>query len=400
MWPVSDAFKAELRKQHVTACLLEILTDDFTTVQALDNSQTSQALLTNFLSDGNIDVDTTRGTRRTAEVTILNPNAEFTPALQGFTANGAWAGVVYINRIVRLSRGVMVNGIPEMVPVGTFMVDNAEVIVERNISIVTLTLSDLWKKLAKSYLARPKKFPAGTPYNNIISELVNEAGADEPLAPILSPLGSRGADDKKTDEKIIIEEGTSRGDALKEYGTSWDIDMYFDPTGRFVSQDRMNPRDRDVVWEFYSSPNNDGMLLNVSRQFNDDNLYNHVIVIGGTSNNPIRREQIDTATSSKFNIDKLGDRVMLIKDDKLKTLNKVMRRLDEAWKMRFQIAETTSFGTICNPALEGDDVIRVTETDWAFIDNTYRLTRFNIPLVTSRQQLQVVNILDEDNLYV
>ena len=401
MWDASTAFFAELRTGYTTASRLEVLNDDFDPIEdyTIDNSPVSQKTLTNFLSDGNIDVDTERGTRRTAEVTIINPTAEFTPSLKGFQADSPWAGVVYVNRVIRLSRGVYFGDVPEYIPVGTFLVDNAQVIVERNMSLVVLTLSDMWKKLTKSILAAPKNFPSDTPYNTIISELVNEAGADQPLAPVLSDLSARAAEDKKIDTKITLEEGDSRGERLKEYCTAWDIDAYFDPKGRFITQDRQSPRDKEVVWHFYSSPDRDGMLVNVSRSFNDDNLYNHVVVIGGTVQNPIRRERKDEDPSSKFNIQSIGDRVLLIKDDKLTSVNKVLRRLDEEWQMRTKISETTECEVICNPALEGDDVIKLTEENFARVDQTYRLKRFNVPMVTSRMKIQVADVVDEDALY-
>lgn len=401
MWNISDAFAAELRKGYTTACKLEILNDDFDPIEdyTIDNSPVAQKTLTNFLSDGNVDVDTERGTRRTGEVTIINPTAEFTPALKGFKSDSPWAGVVYVNRVIRLHRGLYLGDTPATVPIGTFLIDNAQVMVERNMSLVVLTLSDLWKKMTKSLASKPQNYPIGTSYNIIISELVEQSGADFPLAPVLDQLNTRATEDKQIDAKIVIEEGDSRGERLKELVTAWDIDAYFDPKGRFITEDRKNPRDKEVVWHFYSSPDRDGMLVNVTRSFTDDNLYNHVVVIGGTVQNPIRREQVDEDPNSKFNVETIGDRVIFIKDDKLTTENKVLRRLDEEWKMRTKISETTECEIICHPALEGDDVIRLTEENFARVDQTYRLKRFNVPLVTSRQKIQVVDVVDEGALY-
>ena len=401
MWTASDEFFAELRRNYSTASRLEILNSDFDPVDGgdIDNSPVRQKTLTNFLVDGNVDVDTERGTRRTAEVTIMNPTAEFTPALKGFESDSPWAGLVYVNRVIRLHRGVYIGDEPEYVPIGTFLVDNAQVTVERNTSLVTLTLSDMWKKLSKSYLSKPKKWVADTPYNDIIEEILSDAGADEPLTPNIADLSGRDAEDRKIDVKLTLEEGDSRGERLKELTTAWDIDAFYDPRGRFTTQDRTSPRDKEVVWRFYSSPDNDGMLASITRSFNDDNLFNHVVVIGGTVQNPIREEQKDEDPASKFNIETIGDRVLLIKDDKLTSQNKVLRRLDDEWKMRTKISETTEVDVVCNPALEGDDVVKITEETYARVDQSYRLLRFNVPLITARQRLQVADVIDEDALY-
>jgi len=396
MWQVSDIFKQTLRQEHQYACKAVLLDTDFQEVEGgtiFSANQTNN--ISNFISDGNVDVDTTRGTRRTSELTLLNPTAEFTPATEDFDPEGPWVGKIYLNRVVRLYRGLYIVGTPTYVPVGTFMIDNAEILVERNMSLVVLTMSDLWKKISKSYTLKPVNYPIGTPYMLIVRDIIADTGVDQPLAPIIDNLDGRSDDEKTLAKKLTIEEGTSRGDWLKERCAEWDIDAYFDPMGRFIVQDRKAARDKAQVWHFYSSEDRTGMLTNVRRSFTDDNLYNHVIVIGGGADNPIRRERVDTNPSSKTNIDLIGDRVWMIKDDKIDSGAKADKALNKAWDVRFQITETVQCDTICNPALEGDDVIRITEKDYAKIDSQYRLSRFTVPLVSSRQTIQVTNIRKE-----
>lgn len=395
MQKMSQAFQRELRREHQYATKVEMLDTDFKPVEGktlFSANNTNE--ITNFISDGNIDVDTTRGTRRTAELTLLNPSSEFTPATAGFDATGPWTGEVYLNRIVRIHRGLYVVDNPEYVCVGTFMIDNAEVISERNMSLVVITLSDLWKKLSKSYTLRPQNYPVGTAYVDILLDLLAVTGADEPLAPIIDNLSGRSSEEKTISEKLTVEEGTSRGDKMKELAEGWDIDVYFDPYGRFILQDRKDAKDKIEVWQFYSSADRDGMLTSLRRAFTDDNLYNHVIVVGG-GDTPVRVERIDTDPRSNTNVNLIGDRVLLIKDDKVTSTEKANKALDKAWANRFQIAETITAETICNPALEGDDVIRITERDFAKVDATYRLAQFTVPLVTTKQTLQATNIRKE-----
>lgn len=398
MWTISQAFAQTLRGEHQLACKVVLLDTKFNPVEGgtiFSADQTNE--ISNFITDGNVDVDSERGTRRTAELTLLNPTAEFTPATENFDPEGPWVGKIYLNRIVRLYRGVYVHNQPEYVPIGTFMIDNAEVIGERNMSLVVITLSDLWKKLGKSSTSGPINYPVGKLYTDIVRDMLTATGADQPLAPVIDELGSRAADDTKLGKKLTIEEGSSRGDTLKELAKEWDIDVYFDPMGRFILQDRKAARDKSVVWHFYSSSERTGMLEGVRRSFNDDNLYNHVVVIGGGSN-PIRREKIDTDPRSKTRVSLIGDRVWLIKDEKLNTASKCDKALKRAWDLRFQISETLQCTTICNPALEADDVIRVTDETWTKVNGTYRLTRFNIPLISSRQTIQAANIIWEKDL--
>jgi hypothetical protein len=393
-------FTQSLRDPAHTSIAKAVLLDtDFREVEGGDLYDRQTNEITNFITDGNVDIDIGRGTRRTAEITLLNPTSEFTPATADFDPEGPWVGKIYLNRIVRLFRGIRIIGRSLYVPLGTFMVDNADVIVERNISLVVLTLSDLWKKLTKSYTSRELKWLEGVPINTVIRDCVAASGADYPLPLNIDPLSSRVNADKLLNKNFKIEEGASRGDALLKIRERYDIDMFFDVSGRFTTQDRKAARDRMPVWHFYSSPDNNGMLVSVKRSFNDDNLYNHVVVIGTENEkNIIRVQKKDTDPRSKTNIDLIGARVFLIKSDRIGTVNQAEKALNRAWSNRFGIAETMNLETICNPLLDGDDVVRITERNLVKIDGFYRLARFSVPLVTSRQQLNADNILRREDL--
>jgi hypothetical protein len=399
MQDISAGFEQALRQQHQYATAVSLLDTDFNEVEGdtiFSKSDTND--ITNFIADGSVDVDFDRGTRRTAELSLLNPSDEFTPATENFKSEGPWVGKIYLNRVVRIYRGLFVSGVPEYVPVGTFMIDKANVIYQSNMSLVNLTMSDLWKKLTKSYADRAYNFAKNTHYNDIIGTLVNDAGAAYPKRPNIDPLTDRDEADTKIPEILTLEDGASRGDFLKELVTTWDIDMYFDPWGRFTTQDRKSGKDKRSVWHFYTSEDQTGMLISIDREFSDDNLYNHVIVNGKDDKVSTRKEKSDTDPNSKTNIALIGDRVWKIADDKIKTANQAQKALDRAWAIRFQLGEVVQCQTICNPALEVDDVITITDLDHVKIDGRYRLRRFTVPLVSSLQDIQVTNIIYEDNL--
>lgn len=410
-------FADKLRKEHQPSIKIELLDDDFDPIgQSIHSicqcrsyfseaSQFAPGQIQNVISDGNIDVDVDRGTRRTAELTILNPTAAFTPATEDFDPEGRWVGHVYLNRFVRIWRGLHEEGNHLYVPVGTFMVDTCEVMVEQNMSLVNLTMSDFWKKLTKSYMGSNRVYENDTPYNEIIRDFLDAAGVPRTgkYGAVLDSLGNRDPDDRRIKSKLKLSRGDSRGDKLKELAKKWNLDVYFDPLGVFRSEDRTRPKDKAKVWDFASAlVDNDGRnggLISIQRSFNDDNLYNHVIVIGtGNEKNVVRAAKADNNPRSKTNIDTIGDRVFLIESDRISTQQQANRALQRAWDKRFQLSETVVCDVICNPALEADDVIKITERDFALIDGNYRLRRFNIPLVTSRQTVEVANIIRGDDI--
>jgi hypothetical protein len=409
----AEFFFGELKKTYSLAAKIEMLDTDFNPIE--DGSLSTKCTcnednqLQDVITDGNIDVDRSRGTRRTAVFTILNPSSEFTPATGDFDPEGPWVGKIYLNRIIRAWRGLHLGSRHLYVPVGTFMVDIADVLVEQNMSLVNLTCSDLWKKLTKSYFGREKIYDKNTYYNEIIRDLITPSGIPQSgkMAANIDKLETRDVADRKTNTKIKFAEGESRGDRLKEICDRWGIDAYFDPMGVFVTEDRRDPKDKKVAWSFESKEVDEsgrsGGLISMRRSFNDDNLYNKVIIIGtgdrqGESKKPVRVSREDNNPRSKTNISLIGERVYLFSSDKISTEAEANRALNRAWKLRFQLSEEIEASVLVNPALEADDMVRFYEPDFVKIDGNYRLSAFDIPLITSRQQLRAANIIHGDDV--
>lgn len=399
-WP----FSQELMKDHTPVVKIEFLYPGTYAVDDWIVSGGTRGEVTNVVTDGNVDLDITRGTRRTAEITLLNPTAEFTPSTGNFSPEGAWVGKIYLNRLVRIWRGVEVEGQAMMVPVGTFMVDTAEVIAEENMSLVNLTMSDQWKRLTKSAMGHNKKYPKGTPYNTIISDIISFVGlpTSGPLAPWLDPLHNRPAADKTINRAIKLKRGDNRGKILKELTWSWGIDAFFNVWGRFKTYDRFKMSQKQTVWWFASRPidayGRHGGLISLTRSFNDDNLYNHVVVVGtGNKKKLFKRGRVDDNPWSKTRRAVLGDRVYYKETDKLHTQAQVDRALERIWKRRNQLGESIRAEVICNPALDVDDVIRIREDKFVKVDGRYRIDRMNIPLVTSRQEIEANVILRRED---
>ena len=396
-------FHSEISGEHQPVVKVELLSTDMIPVG--DNLWSDpKGQVQNIISDGNVDVDVERGTRRTAELTFLNPSGEWSPATEGMDPDGWYTGKIYVNRVIRIWRGIK-NGATEMyVPVGTFLVDTSEVIVEQNMSMVNITMSDFWKKLHKSKWQWNGEYPKGMFYYDVVRDILDKSGValDGPMGAQLDTLQDRDIEDKRLQKKLKFSTGESRGERLKQLGEKWDIDFFFDPLGIFRSNDRSKAKDKMVRWTFMSGPASNGKnggLISVTRTFNDDNLYNHVVVIGtGNEKNVVRIDRVDDAPWSKTSVDRIGKRTVIIETDRIDRMSQAKRALNRAWDKRFRIAETITCEVICNPLLEAEDVVRIIERDYAKVDGQYRLRRFNIPLITSRQTIEASNVLREHDL--
>lgn len=424
---VTNTFIEAITKEHQQAVRVTFLDLQFRQVSdygQLDSCFCNDANknVSNFISDGNIDVDTERLIRRTAELTILNPTNQFTPRRSTDTdtddnpaVDKSLAGYIYLNRYVRIERGVhLPNKQHIYAPVGTFMIDVAEIIAERNMTVVNLTLSDLFKRASKSIFRTTKKYDAGTKYNVIIDDLLNDSGlAGDRFRGSMDSLSERPDASTKISKALKFERGDNRGDKLKELCDKWDIDIYFNPMGKVVTEDKRSDKvlSKNSVFTFSTSLERkprEGMIVSLRRSLSDDNLFNRLIVVGTQNDkSPVVVEKANTNQKTRTSISQLGDRTKYLETSRASTTEEANKILEKQWKKNSQLEETVSIDCICVPILEGNDVISIIDTLYTGIGTEkktssagkpYRLKRFNVPLVTSRQQIEVTDTVGTDEL--
>jgi hypothetical protein len=378
--------------------------------------------VTNFVSDGNVDVDVDRLIRRTAELTILNPTGMFTPRRakdidtdeDGIADDPSLVGYVYLNRLVKIERGVHIADDFHMyAPVGIFMIDIAEIIAERNMTVVNLTLSDLAKRIAKSVFTDSKTYNGNdTPvkYNKIIRDILEDSGINDRLIGSIDPLNDRPESETQIDKKLTFERGQSRGEKLKELCDKWDIDIYFNPVGKLVTVDRRSnkPLPKNSVFTF--STNNPepgvGSIVSIRRSLSDDNMFNHLIVVGTKNDkSPITYQLRNNTSGSKTSIQRIGDRAKYIESQRIGSAEQAETFAKKHWKRRLSLEETVSIDCICVPNLEGNDVITIVDSTFTNLNDknaapgkTYRIKRFNVPLVTSKQTFEVMDTTSLDEI--
>lgn len=393
MYTISPTFIAALQSPgHTMRVHMHVLDTDFNTVAEFHDVGNYSGDSTDILVDGNVDVDVTRLTRRTFTANLLNPDGVWSPGSD-------WAGTFYVNRLVRLYRGIDFSGghdfdtghgshntSEELVPIGTFMIDYADVAVERNMSIVVLSGSDLWKKFGKSAFAVAKTWAVGTSINTIIAYIADQAGVTRLN---LDPLSSRVSGDKVTTKKFVVEQGDNRGEAIAELCKSYGIDVYFDALGRLTTQDFRAPGDKAVVYTYDPTDNNN--LLTVKAAFTDENLYNAVLVIGTADKDNIVTYRVrDTDPTSVTSVDRIGERVFIYESDNIGTVTLAKTTAENLFYKKVLINEDITLETICNPAFEGNDVIKVRETEFSKLNLNFRIKAFTVPLSTSKQSIRLL----------
>jgi hypothetical protein len=382
MWPISARFAGQLKAPvHSFRVKMQVLDTDFNIVREFtDTGAVDQP--DNYLVDGSIDLDVTRLVRRTFTASLLNPDGQFSPGSD-------WAGLFFVNRLVRLYRGIDYGSGTEMVPIGTFMIDHADTLVERNMSMVVLSGSDLWKKLNKSLFPHPKSWAAGTSLITVIKDIADNAGVTKFVDDLSD---DRTADSRDLNKKFSVEQADNRGEAIKKLADAYGLDVYFDPLGRLVIADFRAPEDTRSVWTY--DPNDNRMMLSLRSTYNDDNLYNHSLVVAtGKKDTVITAHKRDNDPTSVTSIDRIGDRVFKFESDTISTQEAADKAAEKLFYEHILLNEDIKLDGVCNPALDGNDVITVREHDFTGLNRNYRIRGLSFPLASSRQQLKLTRAI-------
>jgi hypothetical protein len=380
MWPISARFEQALKSPvHEMRATMEVLDTDFNVVRVFTDSGAKLAA-SSYLVDGSVDLDISRPIRRTFTANLLNPDGEFSPGSD-------WSGLFYVNRMVRLYRGVAFGegSNYELVPIGTFMIDHADIVVERNMSMVVLSGSDLWKKLSKSIFTKPQSWAAGTSLITVIKQIADGAGVTRFVDDLSD---DRPANARDLNKKLSVEQGDNRGETIQRLATAYGLDVYFDQLGRMVIADFKSPEDTRTVWTF--DPDQNAMLLSVRTTYKDDQLYNSVLVIGTGGKDPVFGRKRDTDPTSVTSIDRIGERVFKYETDTISTQEAADEAARKLFYQHILLTEDIALDAICNPALDGNDVISVREPDFAKLNRRYRVRGLTVPLASSRQQLRLL----------
>lgn len=377
MWPISASFASALRSPvHTFRVTMQVLDTDFNIVREFTDTGDADAP-DNYLVDGSVDLDISRGARRAFTASLLNPEGIFSPGSD-------WGGLFYVNRLIRFYRGISYGTSSELVPIGTFMIDHADVVVERNMSMVVLTGQDLWKKVAKSQWDHPKSWAAGTDLVALIKEIAGYAGVTRFVDDLSD---DRTGDSRELNKKFSVEQGDYRGDAITKLAAAYGLDVYFDPLGRLVIADYRSPEDTRVVWTY--DPDQDGMMLMVRPSYRDDGLFNHALVVATGGGTTITSHMRDTDPRSVTNVNRIGDRVFKYETDTISTQAAADAACRKVFYANVLVNEDVTMDAICNPALDGNDVIAVRESQYSKVNSTYRIRTLTIPFSSSRQTAQL-----------
>jgi hypothetical protein len=370
-------------------------------VTALNSSLVPIEEVTASTIEGTVYVDTSRATRRTCQLRLIDKNGEYTPKDS--------SSVFYWDKLIKIEYGLKIDGEYTYVPLGVFTIDRSEIIAENGAAVINIDGSDQWDSFSMATFTSNSGWASGTSINQIISDTASLCGVPSTRI-TLDPLESRNTTEKQVNVTWKYFIGDNIGQKLKDWAQDWSIDIYFDVNGNLVTHDMTLP---PYTGTSNSAPDasfavgDNAVMLGIQKAQSSHTIFNHIVVTGDTSDGTaaVRGEYIEgTGTNvntsplkrtyngrvgTGLTIQELGSKILVIRTTTLKTSQQCLDRAKVELAKNLVVEETIQLPTIVNPLFEGHDVIEITEQNTGLQQQKYTLDSFDIPMRSSRQVLNV-----------
>ncbi len=335
---------------------------------------------------GNLHGILQNGMRRTATVTINNDDLRYTP-----NPNRIWFGQKF-----KLYAGILLeDGSEYLLPQGVFYSSNPGSSYLQSNRIATLNLVDKWSYLDGSLYGRvkgayyiPKTIQNGSEQINVsLSDAVTytlqqddgNGGYVDPIKPFFD-TNITNVDLPYT---LRSQATGTYADVLLELNKMMIGSMGYDQNGRLcVTSDNTNVdrSTQSTIWSF-SQDSTQLFSLDAVSQMTD--VYNHVYVVGATVDGDIIKGEAK-CESAKYdtNIERVGDKILVVEDQKLYSASYAQERaeyeLKKARRLGYQLSGSSAPQFHWYPGC----LISVPPMDTSHRARTIMITDYNLPLAS------------------
>lgn len=291
------------------------------------------------LMAGTLSLDRTQQVRRTATLSVRGGSA----AYEMLSTPGA---------LVRLEHGFQWSGSnKELVPLITGELTSAAL--QAGDGIIAFATADLWTRLAAAE------------YEIAYSPSVTATRLTEVVAAITSGLPGTTIRNTATDSGTIgtAQAWTSRAQMISSFAADGGFEAFFAPDGAFVIRDIPQITDT-AAWTIKPGNPKDGATLeDLTRTRPLDRLYNAVILTPATSDAAQDWDQV-TATITDTSNPRHPDRLGAVRPYRFQSPTALTsaEALSVAEQLLLKVqgtTETLALGALCNPALDGGDVVEI-----------------------------------------
>lgn len=354
MRSTSTRFQAALKTGHKIAVQIQVLTNG-TVVKTVTSGV-----------DGSVTLDINAAVRGRFDLTVVDDGTlGLVP-----TSRSSWLAP-YGNEI-KISRGIeFPDGTSELVSLGVFRIDRVDV--DDNSGGMTIKVSgqDRAARIADARFEDPYQVAAGTNVNTAIQNVVTAAYPSATFA-----LAATSA----TTPLVTAKEQDDRWKFAQDLAASVGCVLFFDGDGVCRSQPIAQLGATAPAAQLVEGDG--GLLLSASAAWSRQGAYNAVIATGENTGNgtPVRGVARDlTPTSATYYYGPFGQVPRWYSSPFLTTAGQAADAASGILARELGGTRQVQFGTVCNPALEPNDIVRITRTR-AGIDEDHVIDQITIPL--------------------
>lgn len=252
--------------------------------------------------DGNVDINADSLIRRTANIKFILYN-NLLPSQE----NRLW-----INNRIRLWVGL--EGYIEDISwfdLGIFIINSPSLNISISEKTISIELLDKMSVLEDTLLENRVGFKGGTSISQAMQSVLSIKGGENRLLidthPYTIPSDLEFA---ATDSVLDVIK------SLQELYMNWEC--FYDTKGFFIFKEIPNRLNDPIIWDF---TNGTDFRINSSTNYDYKNIKNYVKVLGRTLDNGTTVSAViqNDNPSSPFSIDKIGEKALVVDDDKYQT---------------------------------------------------------------------------------
>lgn len=354
MRPVSSRFLEALSKSHRLATRIEVLASNVV-IATIDTALS-----------GGVTLDRASQVRGRADLTIVDDGT------LGLVPDAAADLLAPYGNEIRVSRGIQYpDDELELVSLATLGIQDTDVDSNASGTTIRVTGLDRAQRVIDARFEEPYEIDEGTNYADAIQDTLDAAIAGLTYSfPTITT----------TTPHLIAAEGDDRWAFVQSMGESLGMLLYFDGDGTCVLDPVAQPTgtaDLELV------EGATGVLVAAGRRWTREGAFNRVIATGentGTDAAPVRGVATDdNPLSPTYYYGQFGKIPRFYSSQFLTTDAQALDAATAILARETGTSQSVTFGAVVNPAVEPNDIARITRTV-AGIDENHVIDNLTIPL--------------------
>lgn len=360
MRPVSAKFLTAITASHRIIVEVDVLSPGL----ASGDADTVLATLPTVMGGG-VTLDASAQVRGRVDLTIVDDGTLGLVPSHPSDLLAPYGNELHVKRGVRYA-----DGTEELVSLGKFRIDECGVDDSSQGLVITLTGQDRAARVIDARFEEPYDLAEGF----LIGDAINDT-LDAVLITIDPTLET---DSDATVPHLIAEEGSDRWQFVTDIARAAGMRLYFNGDGNLALAPDVSGGDQVVTL----AEGHDGVLVTAGRKWDRTGAYNAVIATGENTGEtvPARGVAIDNDSASPtYYYGPFGRVPRFYQSSFLATNAQAADAAASLLQQQLGTTQRVDFGTYCNPALEPDDIVRITRLR-AGVDENHIVQSINIPL--------------------